>query len=513
MTTTHTPGGARLMLGFHGREVTPAFESVLRDTGARGVILFARNIVDAAQTRELIADLRSRVSWPLVVAVDQEGGVVVRVAKGATVFPGNMALGAAGSPELADAQGLESGRQLAAMGFDLNLAPVVDLQTNPANPGIGVRSLGADIDRAARLAEGLVRGHDAAGVTSCLKHFPGKGAASVDAHKDLPVLDLALEQFHYPHIEIFERLFRSCPSAAVMTSHIMVTGLDSELPATLSSKATREMIRERLGCRGLILTDDLEMGAIVKHWGIPDATERSIAAGHDVVLICHEADRQRAAAERLEEALAAGRLSRAEHEDSVRRIEAISRRGATLALPDPTDGNSLAARIAQSAVHLFGDAKSLLPIRPTQRTVAIAFRPRSVVGVEEAEGGGFEAAIQAALASAGLTHVELIPLDLSETDADDFKLPDACASADRVLLFTWDARSQPRVRRWLDASCRELASRLVVLHLRNPFDQALVPPGVTALTAFGYQSVQLRALAKVLTGQASATGRMPAPLA
>src|SRR5262245_28542106 len=157
MSGALAPGGARLMFGFQGTRPGSELADLLLETGARGVILFARNIVDADQTRALIEEIRGLVPWPLVLAVDQEGGAVVRVARGATVFPGNMALGAADSEELAERQGLESGRQLAAMGFDLNLAPVVDLQTNPANPGIGIRSLGAELDRAAPLAEALVR--------------------------------------------------------------------------------------------------------------------------------------------------------------------------------------------------------------------------------------------------------------------------------------------------------------------------------------------------------------------
>jgi beta-N-acetylhexosaminidase len=195
------------MIGFHGTRPSDALKRVLHETGARSVILFARNIENAAQCRELIDGIRAMVDWPLLVAVDQEGGAVVRVLEGATVFPGNMALGAANDVELARAQGRESGAQLAAMGFDLNLAPVVDLQTNPANPGIGIRSLGAQRDRAVALARALVQGHAEHGVASCLKHFPGKGAASVDAHIDLPVLEMPRSEFEEPHLRAFVELF------------------------------------------------------------------------------------------------------------------------------------------------------------------------------------------------------------------------------------------------------------------------------------------------------------------
>jgi beta-N-acetylhexosaminidase len=497
------------MLGFTGTRPDADFAALLRETGARGVILFARNIVDAEQTRALIGEIRSLVPWPLLLAVDQEGGAVVRVARGATVFPGNMALGAADSVELAERQGRESGRQLAAMGFDLNLAPVVDLQTNPANPGIGIRSLGADLARAVPLAEALVRGHLESGVSCCLKHFPGKGAAAIDAHRDLPVLELSLAEFRHPHLAIFAELFARCARVAVMTSHVSVTGLDAEWPATLSPRVVREVLRGELGFEGLLLTDDLEMGAIVKRWGVGVAALRAIDAGHDMVLVCHEPTRQREAAAELAAALGDGRIAPAAHRAAVARIEEVAQSHRTPAALDRAHGDAVASEIAERAVHVFADPRGLLPLRPGQRIVALAFRPRSIVGVEEADAGGFEAAVAGALASAGLREVEVIPLEL---DGPPPGVPESLARAERVLLFTWDARGQARVREWLALACREAAERLVVVHLRNPFDQALVPVGITSLTAFGYQTAQLRALAGVLTGRALARGRMPAPL-
>jgi len=509
MTAHHPPAGARIMLGFHGTRASVELAELLHETEARGVILFARNIVDAAQTRALIEEIRGLVPWPLLLAVDQEGGAVVRVARGATVFPGNMALGAADSVELAERQGRASGRQLAAMGFDLNLAPVVDLQTNPANPGIGIRSLGAELARAAPLAEALVRGHAEAGVSCCLKHFPGKGAASLDAHRDLPVLELSLAQFRHPHLAIFEHLFARCPRIAVMTSHVCVTGLDPEWPATLSAHVVRDVLRGELGFGELLLTDDLEMGAIVKRSGIGTAALRAIQAGHDMILVCHEATRQREAAAALAEALEDGRIDADEHRAAVARIERYSARQRGAPPVDRADGDAVAVEIAQRAVHVFADPRGLLPLHAGQRIVALAFRPRSIVGVEEADAGGFEAALRSALAGAGLPQVEVLPLDL---DGPAPSAPETLRHAERVLLFTWDARGQARVREWLQLVCREASERLIVVHLRNPFDQALVPADVTSLTAFGYQTAQLRALADVLGGRATARGRMPAPL-
>ena len=506
---TPNGGGARLMVGFHGTRVSDDLLRVLDATGARSVILFARNIESAAQASDLIGELRQRADRPLLLAVDQEGGAVVRIARGATVFPGNMALGAAGSVELAESQGYESGRQLAALGFDLNLAPVVDLQTNPANPGIGIRSLGADLERAAPLAAALVRGHARGGVGSCLKHFPGKGAAAVDAHRALPVLNLALEEFRHPHLAIFERVIAESDPAAVMTSHVIVRGLDPDLPATFSRRAVTGLLREELRFRGLVICDDLEMGAVVEHWGVADAAERALAAGHDLVPICHTSERQLEAARHLDVALQSGRLDPREHADALARIEAASARGVAGSPVDPRPGDAVARWIADRAVHVFGDAGGLLPLATDQRLTVLAFRPRSIVGVEEASAGQWELAVERAFRAAGFTRPEVLGLEL---DAEGDPLPPAGETAERVVLLTWDARGQQSVRKALAAACERYRGRLVVGHLRNPFDQALVPPDVTALTPFGYQRCQLEACAAVLAGSLTARGAMPAPL-
>jgi len=511
------------MIGFHGRHPSDELQSQLERTQARAVILYARNVESASQTRELIAGIRERVPWPLLIAVDQEGGPVVRVQRGGTLFPGNMALGACDRVDLARRQGIESGRQLSAMGFDLNLAPVVDLQTNPKNPGIGIRSLGADRSRAFELALALVEGHRQHGVHCCLKHFPGKGAASVDAHRDLPVLELPIDQFRDPHLRIFEELLaRLDPSPAIMTSHVIVTGLDPEAPATLSPKVTRQLLRQALGFEGLLLTDDLEMGAIVKHGGIGPAALAAARASHDVVLVCHDAERQLEAATALERALASGELDAAEHARAVGRIEAYARSAAQArssdpiqrerpGVADPSAGDEVAAEIARQAVHRFADRRGLLPLSREQSFAVLAFRPRAIVDVEETGGAGaFEAALRTSFARAGLTPARLRVLESTERSGDD--VLECARDVDRVVFYTWDALRQAPVRELLLQACRSLGERLIVVHLRNPFDQTLLPEGTTSLTAFGYHSCQLDALAEVIAGRSSASGRLPAPL-
>ena len=543
------PAGARLMLGFHGLTPSSELAELLHETQARSIILFARNIVDAAQCRELIAGVRALVPWPLLVAVDQEGGAVVRLTSGATVFPGNMTLGAADDEDLARRVGQASGAELAGIGFDLNLGPVIDLQTNPANPGIGIRSFGAQRERALALARAWIQGHAEHGVAACIKHFPGKGAAAVDAHLDLPILELSLEDFRDPHLRIFEDLFDCEESLTVMTTHIIVRGLDPDLPATLSPRVVKALLREELGFDGLVISDDLEMGAIEKHHGVVQAALQAAIAGHDVLPICHSLGLQRRAAKLLAEALADGRLDLGEHERACRRIEALAARSVPAAergLVDPSAGEALSREVCERAVHVFasspgfpaglastGQAGTLLPIPAGSTLLVLAAQPHAVVGVEEAADRDWAGLVGRCLADAGIAASELRSFELAQIEAErDTEFArlfaaaspgavdeacseassEACAGFDRVLLLGWNARGSDAMRSLLEEACSRLSDRLIVAHLRNPFDQIYVAEGVTALTVFGYRVRHIEALARCLAGRIPARGILPAPI-
>lgn len=505
-------GGERLMIGFPGTTAGPELKEVLERTGARSVILFAKNIVDAAQCRDLIAEIRGLVPWPLLVAVDQEGGAVVRIARGATVFPAAMAIGAADDPALAHAAGRESARQLRSIGFDMNLAPVVDLQTNPGNPGIGIRSFGADPERALPLIAGWIRGHREFGVGTCLKHFPGKGAASVDAHIDLPFLDQPLEEFRRPHLQVFERLFADGLADSVMTTHLVLRALDAERPATFSRAVATDLLRRRMGFGGLLIADDLEMGAITKHGGVGAAAVRAAEAGHDLLPICHAAERQIDAAERLDLALKDGRLDPAENEAAVRRIESFAARSAGGSAFDRSAGDAVAETIARRAVHLFGDRRGLLPIGRSSRMALLLVEPHAIVGVEEEAERDWAGLWRRVLDARGFGSAEIFEFKVSIDPASAGELVQRAEPFDVVLLTVWNARGSEGMRTITELAVRSLASKLVVLHLRTPFDQAFIGDDITSLTPFGYRIAQIEALVDVLAGREKARGTMPAPV-
>lgn len=220
------------MFGVYGTKPSRATVALFKSTAATGVLLLARNIETPAQTKAYVAELEQRLGRELLVAVDHEGGWVLRFMSGVTAFPGNAALGRARDPKLAYAVGRQMARELAPLGVRMNLAPVLDVATKDYNPGIGIRSFGSDPKIAARLGAAFVRGLQDSGVSACAKHFPGKGAATVDAHVDLPTIKLPRAAFKRAHLAPFAAAVRA-EVDAIMTSHVRFP------PSTRSPRPSR----------------------------------------------------------------------------------------------------------------------------------------------------------------------------------------------------------------------------------------------------------------------------------
>ena len=259
--------GELLMVGFEEPEVDDLLRRYILDWRVGGVILFDRNIRGPEQLSRLCRELqniRRRVAAsPLLIAVDQEGGTVARVRKGATVFPGNLALGFAGTAEDARLQGRITGRELARLGINMNLAPVLDLYRSGGSHSLGLRSLGSDPERVAELGAALISGLREEGVAAVAKHFPGKGGARRDSHRELPVIGDDAESLRARDLLPFRRAI-SGGVKAMMTSHAAYPALDvgRTRPGTISRELMTGLLREELGFGGVLISDDLGMGAV-----------------------------------------------------------------------------------------------------------------------------------------------------------------------------------------------------------------------------------------------------------
>ncbi|MFH9978602.1 glycoside hydrolase family 3 protein [Streptomyces sp. NPDC017179] len=315
-----------LQPGFTG---TTAPDWLLRrlGEGLSSVGLFGRNIASPEQLAALTAQLRAERE-DVLVAVDEEGGDVTRLeVRTGSSFPGNHALGAVDDVELTEAVARELGRRLAECGVNLNWAPSADVNSNPGNPVIGVRSFGASTDLAARHTAAYVTGLQSAGVAACTKHFPGHGDTAVDSHHAMPRIDVGAEVLQARELAPF-RAAIAAGSRAVMSAHILVPALDPELPATLSRRVLTDLLRGELGYEGLIVTDGMEMRAIADNYGIRRGSVLAVAAGADAICVgggLADDETVTGLRDALVAAVRAGELPEERLADAAERVRALAR--------------------------------------------------------------------------------------------------------------------------------------------------------------------------------------------
>ena len=325
--------GSLLVAGFEGTECAADLHRFLAARHVGGVILFARNYATPEQVRDLLDEARSARPAPgdLLAAVDQEGGPVRRFKAPFAAVPAMQRVGASGDPGLAHRLGQLMAGELHAVGVNLDLAPVVDVNTCPDNPVIGARAFGSSPELVARLGAAFVVGMQGRGVAACAKHFPGHGDTLVDSHRALPVLPHSLKRLRKVELVPFARLQR-VPVASVMMGHLRLDVLDSTRPASLSPAVIQGLLRGELGYQGVVISDDLEMAAVAERYSPEELALAGLEAGLDLFLVCHTRDRQERLLDALLELVTSGRVPRARLEESWCRVEELRRQ-----YPPPQD--------------------------------------------------------------------------------------------------------------------------------------------------------------------------------
>ena len=283
-------------IGFEGSEPTPFLKEALA-LGVSTVILFARNVGNPEATARTCRMIREAAGRPIVISVDQEGGTSRRLVDGFTPIPSMRTLASEGEQGVA-AAARTTAQELREVGITLDFAPVVDVDSNPANPVIGDRSFSSTPDEVARMGAAWIQAMQSESVAACAKHFPGHGDTNQDSHFELPVLAHGLQRLRTTELPPFEAAIQA-DVASIMSAHVIFEALDSEVPATLSRTVLQELLREELGFQGLVISDDLEMEAITSLMPIEEASLQALEAGVDLLLCCHREDRQRAILEAL----------------------------------------------------------------------------------------------------------------------------------------------------------------------------------------------------------------------
>jgi beta-N-acetylhexosaminidase len=482
--------GRLIMIRLFGTALDADTADFIRANRIRGACLFRQNMTDAVQLTRFTGDLKAAMGAEALIALDQEGGAVVR-ALWVPPPPSAMALGAAADAALARDVGAAVARAIRALGFNWNFAPVLDLNNNPQNPVIAERSFGADPVQATTLALAWMAGSASEGVACCVKHFPGHGDTHVDSHRDLPTVDKPL-----PELERFEFApFRAAaPHApAVMTAHIVYPALDADHPATMSRAILHDLLRTQWRYDGVIITDGMDMHAIAHRYGAGEAAVNALQAGADMVMAIGSRATQEATIEAIAAAIADGRLPLHDVQARLARLDGLAHTHPAAAVPYATE-------VADRA--LMAQAwRRALTARGNPRRPAPGAKVRLVARQDVVSDGVSEAGVPAGAIAAMLQR--LFDVDLvTFADAEAFDW-NALPIDDRftILASTSRRRYGPHAR----------ATWTPDLHLAlwNPY-QAL-DFTAPALMTYGFAPPALDAVQAWLAGAIDAQGRCPVP--
>ncbi|ARI75869.1 beta-N-acetylhexosaminidase [Halobacillus mangrovi] len=310
-------------VGVEGTTLTPSEEKMIADGKVGGVIFLGRNIQNSDQFQSLVNGVKKANATnptPLFLGVDEEGGRVSRIPTPLKKLPSSYEIGAENDPELAFTAGELLARKVKAFGLNMNFAPVLDINNNPDNQVIGDRSFGDTPKRVTQMGVAEMKGIQSEGIIPVLKHFPGHGDTSVDSHVNLPVIEKSMSQIDDFELNPFKEAIDQ-GADAVMTAHILFPELDEEQPATFSSTIIQNLLREKADFDGLVITDDMGMGAISKNFGTNEAAINAIQAGSDMVLLTDTRNKNfNRVKEALLKAVKEGAISEKQIDDSVTRI-------------------------------------------------------------------------------------------------------------------------------------------------------------------------------------------------
>ena len=330
--------GRFVIAGFTGHTAPDDLRRLIAEFDLAGVIYFARNIVEPRQVAELSREVSALArEWPLWISVDQEGGRVARLKAPFTIWPPAATLGRGDDATLAARYGAALAAELRAVGITFDWAPVLDVNSNPANPVIGDRALSNDPSVVATLGVEIIRALQDAGVAACGKHFPGHGDTDVDSHEALPVVEHDRRRLEAVEFVPFKAAIEA-GVAAIMTAHVLVRPVDPEVLGTFSRRVVTDLLKNALGFTGLVVSDDLGMKAVSSRTALPEATIAAIQAGCDVVLHCNSTtEEQWSAIEALIMAAERGEIAPSRLDDALARQRAVKERFTATRPPSPPD--------------------------------------------------------------------------------------------------------------------------------------------------------------------------------
>ncbi len=513
--------GQLMVFGFkadHPANMSEEIKDLIENHHVGGIILFGRNIGTPEEIQKLTTTLQSTAKnaghmHPLFICIDQENGVVRRLGEGTTVFPGAMLLGATGDPELAFEIGKASGQELIDLGINWNLSPVVDVNNNPNNPVIDVRSFGEKPEVVAQFGKQLMKGMQASGVITTLKHFPGHGDTTVDSHLALPVIPHELQRLHEVELVPFKEAIEN-GAETVMSSHVYFPSIEPEenRPATMSRAVMTGLLREELGFKGVITTDCMEMKAIADGIGTARGAVEAIKAGVDLIMISHLPELQHEAIEAIYQAVQSGEIDEKLIDEAVDRVMKLKE--STLDWNDDLEGfvkpeahQKLAEDVVRSGVTLLEHKKGLLPLkRDHHERILVIYPKNSYLTQVEDERFAQNALGELVKELNPGTKVASVSPQPEQSEIDFMNV--LASSADVIIVGTLSAtRSEGQQRLMQDM----LKKNKPIIHfaMRSPYDIGLFPEVDVSVATYEFTTPALRIAVRALFGLEDVKGKLP----
>jgi len=507
--------GQLLAFGFDQTTLNGHALRMIRDNRIGNVILFARNVRDPEQLFKLNQALQNlameTIHIPLFIMIDQEGGMVTRLKNGVTFFPGAMTIGASQEPVNSYQTGRLMGRELKALGINMDLAPVLDINNNPLNPVIGVRSYGDDPELVRTRGCEMIRGLQES-VIATAKHFPGHGDTLVDSHLDLPKIDKSLDALEKLELVPFKAAI-GAGVKAIMSAHIDFPALtDNGLPTTLSHRMLTGYLRNKLGFKGLIITDCMEMKAIQSFYTTKKGALMALKAGADLILVSHSEELQEQTAAYIKEAVLNNEFSMSELDQRVQRV--LSFKQENIVYDPKTAFADVKAQVGDRAAKDFAlgvvrDAFTLVrgkPFADRGKTLLLASNPLSTTIADETHG---EADIVEAIRKQ-LPQIDTMRVSVKLDEAELSEIINKAKDYQQVVFCSYNANLHPLQQQLIRALNR--SSELHVIAMRNPYDLVFVDDIENLSLAYEYTPNSVQVLVEYLSGNLVPRGKPPVRL-
>lgn len=517
--------GQLMVFGFDGKVVSNEIKEMIHEYKIGSIILFNRNIGNALEVLKLNTNLQKEAKaagqvYPLLICADQENGVVRRLREGTTLFPGAMSLGATQDPNLTYEVALASGVELKSLGINWNLAPVVDVNNNPQNPVIGIRSFGEDPEKVSEFGLAAVKGMQDARVITTLKHFPGHGDTNVDSHLDLPVISHDRDRLKEVELKPFVDGMAN-GADMIMTAHIYFPAFETEegTPATISKAVITGLLREELGFNGVVTTDCLEMNAISKTIGTPRGAVEALKAGVDIIMISHSYQLQMQSLEAIYQAIESGEIDISLIEAAYERVVSLKRKYVSwheillnpeeVKVPEAVGGKAhaeLAEEAYRKGITLVKNEGNLLPLSQKDRILVLYPENSAFMQVED-RGGNSSINLGTVVKE---LHPEADSIQYSTTiNEEEIKeLIEKAGEYATIIVGTMTViKNNPQVT--LIEGLLAANKKLAVVALRSPYDISYFPRVPVFIAAFEFSYPALNVAVKALFGMEEVEGILP----